>query len=341
MRAFVRFPKDAYTSEFKKLPPNPLRVYMYLWFHANYEEQQCSKAYDSIVLHEGEILTSYQRIADELFLNNRTQARRAVDVLVNKGLVLRKAYQRFTVLTLVKWLYSDEEGRKSVTKPVTTNYAHVTTSDTTSVTEPDTEPVTTFSRENRADSSSDSSSVGVDFTEIDNMIEHETQKESERNQRKSVTESVTKGEQKVLQTPYTYKNKELKNKEQKNSEPGETRLSCISTTTTQEPILTSGYEVTKTSEEEARKAAEEGVSLLNSFVGASYIASEEDVERLQNAMSECNATKEEVLKAIQYKFDTSTLEGEIKSMFFSPRMFFPKVGHYVNEMRGATNERER
>lgn len=102
MRAFVRFPKDAYTSEVKKLPLNPLRVYMYLWMNANYEAQQCSKAYDSVVLHEGEVLTSYQRIADELFLNNRMQAKRAVDVLVKSGLVLRKVYQRFTVLTLVK-----------------------------------------------------------------------------------------------------------------------------------------------------------------------------------------------------------------------------------------------
>lgn len=333
LRAFVRFPKDAYTSEVKKLPLNALRVYLYLWMNANYEEKQCSEAYGAIVLHEGEILTSYRRIADDIFLDNRMQAKRAVDVLVKNGLVLRKVYQRYTVLTLVKWLYSDEDSRKSVTKPVTSNYDYVTTSDTTSVTTSDTESVTAYSQQNMTDSSSNAFSIGVDSTGIDNMTEYENPEESKCNRGESVTESVTNGEQKVLQNPFTYKNKDIKNKEIKNSEPRKARLLIDSLTTSEEPILTSGYEVTMTSEEEARQAAEEGVSLINSLIGKKYAVSEEDTKKLQDAMSECSATKEEVLKAIQYKFDTSTLEGEIKSLYFSPRMLFPKMGHYVNEMR--------
>lgn len=343
MEPFVKVPRSLYqNSDFTRLTAQARDVYCYLYTMAQYKTVILPEQYGNITLHEGELLTSYNTIRRALRMKDDESARRAVISLIKTGFITKKTTGRGSVVTIANWLSSEDgktvsnrENNRLSNRAMNEAGKNNRESDREN-TELETETATEFWESMLA---KDENSVATEFSTFE-RDEEGTGKEAFSD------ETTEKATERATEFPpvkaTTYKNnKNIRIQEQKNSEPGETRLSCISTTTTEEPIITSGYEVYRTSEEDVRQAAEEGVSLLNSFAGASYIASEEDVKKLQNAMSECNATKEEVLKAIQYKFDTSALKGEIKSMFFSPRMFFPKVGHYVNEMRGATNEHER
>ncbi len=78
--------------------PNTFRVFIFLILKANIKDHQ----FDRIVVHRGEIVTSYASIAEKLRLTEK-QVRTAISHLEMTGEIKRKIYNKYQVIKVVNY----------------------------------------------------------------------------------------------------------------------------------------------------------------------------------------------------------------------------------------------
>ena len=97
MGGFVKLDRDIRSSGWYP-DANTLRVYIHLLLTANFRDGE----FMGVVIHRGEVATSYPSIADALGLsvqNVRTSLRR----LKSTGMVTAKIYSKFQVISMVNY----------------------------------------------------------------------------------------------------------------------------------------------------------------------------------------------------------------------------------------------
>ncbi len=85
---------------------NTFRVFIHLLLKANIKDH----SFETITVHRGELVTSYQSLADKLHLSEK-QIRTAIQHLDKTGEIKRKRYSKYQVITVVNYSkYQDSRG---------------------------------------------------------------------------------------------------------------------------------------------------------------------------------------------------------------------------------------
>ena len=102
-RTFIKLDRNILQWRWYK-NANTMRVFLHLILTANVYD--C--AFDKIIIHRGELVTSYERLSQELGLSNQ-QIRTTIQHLKSTGELTVKRYPKYQVISIVNYaLYQDK-----------------------------------------------------------------------------------------------------------------------------------------------------------------------------------------------------------------------------------------
>lgn len=103
MEPFVKLPRSLFNDkQLIRCGTNTIAVYICLLTKAQYKAS--SVPGENIILQEGDVLTSYQSIANAIGLKSRRVARDEVSKLERIGYITKDSNNRYSVIHIKKWL---------------------------------------------------------------------------------------------------------------------------------------------------------------------------------------------------------------------------------------------